>query len=76
MMSAVGICLKTLWLAARCEEIDWVHSEGVYEIVPMQECKDAGMKPLDLIVVCVDNPRNTIYGIDGDYVALVVSLVC
>ena len=36
-------------LAARREEIDWVHSEGVYEIVPMQECKDAGMKPLDLI---------------------------
>ena len=31
--------------AARREEIDWVHSEGVYEIVPMQECKDAGMKP-------------------------------
>ena len=30
-----------LVLAARREEIDWVHSEGVYEIVPMQECKDA-----------------------------------
>ena len=36
-------------LAVRREEIDWVHSEGVYEIVPMQECRDAGMKPLDLI---------------------------
>ena len=41
-------------LAARREEIDWVHSEGVYEIVPMQECKDAGMKPLDLIWVDTD----------------------
>ena len=40
--------------AARREEIDWVHSEGVYEIVPMQECKDAGMKPLDLIGVDTD----------------------
>ena len=37
--------------AARREEIDWVHSEGVYEIVPMQECRDAGMKPVDLIWV-------------------------
>ena len=36
-------------LAARREEIDFVHSEGVYEIVPMQECQDAGMKPWDLI---------------------------
>ena len=44
MMSTVGICQKTLcWLR---EEIDWVHSEGVYEIVPVQECKDAGMKPV------------------------------
>ena len=40
---------EDLVLAARREEIDWVHSEGVYEIVPMQECRDAGMKPLDLI---------------------------
>ena len=31
-----------------------VHSEGVYENVPMQECKDAGMKPLDLIWVDAD----------------------
>ena len=36
-------------LAVRREEADGVHSEGVYEIVPMQECKDASMKPLDLI---------------------------
>ena len=31
-----------LVLAARREEIDWVHSEGVYEIVSMQECKGCG----------------------------------
>ena len=41
-------------LAARREETDWVNSEGVYEIVPMQECKDAGMKPWDLIWVDTD----------------------
>ena len=41
-------------LAARSEEIDWVHSEGVYEIVPMQDCRDAGMKPLYLIWVDTD----------------------
>ena len=40
---------EDLVLAARREEIDWVHSEGVFETVPMRECKDAGMKPLDLI---------------------------
>ena len=42
-----GYLPEDLVLAARREEIDWVHSEGVYEIVPMQECKDTGMKPLD-----------------------------
>ena len=42
-------------LAARREEIDWVHhSEGVYENVPMQECRDAGTKPLDVIWVDTD----------------------
>ena len=41
-------------LAARREEIDWVHSERAYVIVPMQECKDAGMKPLDLMWVDTD----------------------
>ena len=41
-------------LAARREEIDWVHSEGVYEIFPMQKCKDAGTNPLDLIWVDTD----------------------
>ena len=49
-----GYLPEDLVLAARREEIDWVHSEGVYEIVPMQECKDAGMKPLDLISVDTD----------------------
>ena len=41
-------------LAARREESDWAHSEGAYEIVPMQECRDAGMKPLDLVWVDTD----------------------
>ena len=45
---------EDLVLAARREEIDWVHSEGVYEIVTMQECRDAGMKPSDLIWVDTD----------------------
>ena len=54
MMSTVGICPEDLVLAARREEIDWVHSEGVHEIVPMQECRDAGMQPLDLIWVDTD----------------------
>ena len=49
--STVGHLPEDLVLAARREEIDWVHSEGVYEIVPMQECRDAGMEPLDLIWV-------------------------
>ena len=44
-----GYLPEDLVLAARREEFDWVHSEGVCEIVPMQECRDAGMKPLDLI---------------------------
>ena len=44
-----GYLPEDLVLAARREEIGWVHSEGVYENVPMQERKDAGMKPLDLI---------------------------
>ena len=46
-----GCLPEDILLAARREEIDWVLSEGVYEIVPMQECRDAGMKPLDLIWV-------------------------
>ena len=42
-----GYLPKDLVLAAGREEIDWVHSEGVHEIVSMQECGDAGVKPLD-----------------------------
>ena len=43
-----GYLPEDVVLAARREEIDWVHSEGVYEIVPMQECRDAGMKTVGL----------------------------
>ena len=49
-----GYLPEDLVLAARREEIDWVDSEGVYEIVPLQECKDVGKKPLDLIRVDTD----------------------
>ena len=35
-------------LAAGREKVYWVHSEGVHEIVPMQECTDADKKLLDL----------------------------
>ena len=54
MMSTVGICPKIFVLAAGRKEIERVHSEGVFEIVPVQECKDAGMEPLDLIWVDTD----------------------
>ena len=40
---------------ARREEIAWVQAEGVYENVPMQECKDASKKLLELIRVDADN---------------------
>ena len=40
-----GYLPEDVVLAARREEIVWAHSEGVHEIVPMQECRDAGMKP-------------------------------
>ena len=46
--------LEDLVLVVRRGEIGWVHSEGVYEIVPKQECKDAGMRLLDLIWVDTD----------------------
>ena len=49
-----GYLPEDLLLAARREEIDWVHSGGVHEIVPMLECRDADMKPLDLIWVDTD----------------------
>ena len=45
-----GYLPEDLVLAARREEIDWVHFGGVFEIVPMQASKDAGMNPLDLIL--------------------------
>ena len=41
---------EDLVLAASREEIDWVLSEGVYEIVPMQDCEDAGKKLMDLTI--------------------------
>ena len=49
-----GYLPEDLVLAARRAEIEWVHSEGVYEIVPTQDCKDAGKKPLELIWVDTD----------------------
>ena len=49
-----GYLPEDLVLAARREEIDRVQSEGVNEIIPVQECTDAGMKPLDLIWVDTD----------------------
>ena len=49
-----GYLPEDLVLAARREEMDWVHSDGVSEIVPVQECKDAGMKQLDLMWVDTD----------------------
>ena len=49
-----GYLPEDLVLAARREQVVWVHSEGVYETFPMQDCKDAGKKLLDLIRVDVD----------------------
>ena len=54
MMSTVCICPKILCWLRDVNRIDWVHSEGVYEIVPMPECRDAVMKPLDLLLVDTD----------------------
>ena len=56
-----GYLPEDLVLAARREEIDWVHSEGVHEIVPMQECEDAGMGPLDLIWVDTDKSVDPVH---------------
>ena len=49
-----GYLPEDLVLSVRREEIEWVHSEGVYEIVPMQDCKDADKKLLELIWVDTD----------------------
>ena len=54
MMSTVGICQKILCWLRDVQRVDWVHSQDVYGIVPMQECKDAGMRALDLIWVDTD----------------------
>ena len=39
---------EDLVFAARREEIDCVRFEGVCEILPVQECRDTGIKLLDL----------------------------
>ena len=49
-----GYLPEDLVLAARREEIALVHSEDVYESVPMQDSKDAGKKLLDLMWVDTD----------------------
>ena len=41
-------------VTARREEIEWVRSDGVNEIVPMQDCKDAGKELLELIWLDTD----------------------
>ena len=50
LISSTVTFARRLVLAAKREEIDWVHSEGVYEIVPMHKGKNVGMKPLDPIL--------------------------
>ena len=53
-MSTEDMCQKiSCWLPG-VKRLNGVLSEGVHEIVPMQECKDAGKKPLDLIWVDTD----------------------
>ena len=49
-----GYLPEVLVFTTRCEEIEWVHSEGVHDIVPKQWCRDAGKKLLDLIWVDTD----------------------
>ena len=49
-----GYLPEDLVLSFRREEIAWVNSGDVYEFVPMQECKDASKKLLDLIWVDTD----------------------
>ena len=48
-----GYLPEVLVFTARCEELEWVHSEGVHDIVPIQWCQDAGKK-LNLIWVDTD----------------------
>ena len=50
MMSTVDICQKILcWLPDVKRLHGYILKVSVCEVVPMQECQDAGMKPLDLI---------------------------
>ena len=49
-----GYLPEDLVLSAKREEIEWAHSEVAYEIVPMQECKDADKKLLELTWVDTD----------------------
>ena len=46
-----GYLPEHLVLTARRDEIEWVHSEGVYAIVPIQDWKNAGKKLSELIWV-------------------------
>ena len=46
-----GYLPEDLVLTARREESECLHSEGVYETVPMQDCDDAGKKLLEQIWV-------------------------
>ena len=46
-----GYLPEDLVLTVRREELELVHFEGVIEIVPMQDCKDASKKLLELIWV-------------------------
>ena len=54
MMSAGDFCQKILcWLPDEKRLIGYI-LKVFADIVPMQECKDAGMRPLDLIWVDTD----------------------
>ena len=54
MVSTVCICQKILCWLRDVKGLIWVLSEGIYEIVPMRESRDAGLKPLDLVWVDTD----------------------
>ena len=62
-----GYLPEDLVLAATREEIDRVHSEGVHEIVPTQECKDAGTKPLDQTSLWIRHARRFDRGCVQEY---------
>ena len=60
-----GYLPEDLVLTSRREELEWVHSEGVYENAPVQECDDAGKKLLELIWVAqVCGPRSQEHSIE------------